>query len=320
MTGRTCVLLAALGGLLLLAGWQPASAQQEALAAAPAGDVAERQDGAPESPAPEHRLSPGAVDLGRFLGLPISNSMVVTWITAAGLIAVARIATWKMKMVPEGVQNFCEWLVESLHGFLEGILGRRLVDRTFWFFATVFIFILAANWAGLIPGVGTIGWGHRTADGFQVERPLFRGANADLNLTLAMALVFFACWIFWSLSELGPVGFLKELFAPKGESKGFLRVLLVVVFFAVGCLEIISILFRPVSLSFRLYGNTFAGENMLETMVGLVPGLGWLLPIPFYFLELLVGLVQAMVFMLLTAVFTLLMCRHEEPAPARAHE
>ena len=103
-------------------------------------------------------------------------------------------------------------------------------------------------------------------------------------------------------------GFCEELFAPKGESAGLMKVVMVVVFFAVGCLEIISILFRPVSLSFRLYGNIFAGENMLETMSRLVPGLGWLLPIPFYFLELLVGLVQAMVFMLLTAVFTLLMC------------
>ena len=87
---------------------------------------------------------------------------------------------------------------------------------------------------------------------------------------------------------------------------------MMVVFFAAGCLEVISILFRPVSLSFRLYGNIFAGENMLETMATLVPGLGWLLPIPFYFMELLVGLVQALVFMLLTAVFTLLICQHEE--------
>jgi F-type H+-transporting ATPase subunit a len=91
-----------------------------------------------------------------------------------------------------------------------------------------------------------------------------------------------------------------------------LKYLMIVVFFAVGCLEIISILFRPVSLSFRLYGNIFAGENMLESMARLVPSLGWLLPIPFYFMELLVGLVQALVFMLLTAVFTLLICQHEE--------
>jgi len=95
--------------------------------------------------------------------------------------------------------------------------------------------------------------------------------------------------------------------------------LLVVVFFAVGCLEVISILFRPVSLSFRLYGNVFAGESMLETMAR-VPSIGWLVQVPFYFLELLVGLVQALVFMLLTAVFTLLMCQHEEKAPAPRSE
>ena len=130
-------------------------------------------------------------------------------------------------------------------------------------------------------------------------------------MTLAMALVFFACWIVWSVRELGPLGCLKELFGPKGESTGVMRVVLAVVFFAAGCLEIISILFRPVSLSFRLYGNTFAGETMLDTMATLFPALGWLLPVPFYFLELLVGLVQATVFMLLTAVFTLLMCGHE---------
>jgi F-type H+-transporting ATPase subunit a len=137
-------------------------------------------------------------------------------------------------------------------------------------------------------------------------------------MTLAMALIFFACWVIWAIQEVGFGGFLKELFAPKGESTGFLKMLLVVVFFAAGCLEIISILFRPVSLSFRLYGNIFAGENMLETMSTLVPGFGWLLPIPFYFLELLVGVVQALVFMLLTAVFTLLICQHEEE-PGAAH-
>ena len=148
---------------------------------------------------------------------------------------------------------------------------------------------------------------------------LFRGANADLNMTLAMALVFFACWIVWAIQEVGIRGVLHELFAPKGDTTGLMRMLMIVVFFAAGCLEIVSILFRPVSLSFRLYGNVFAGENMLEAMATLVPGLGWLLPIPFYFMELLVGLVQAMVFMLLTAVFTLLICQHEEAGPAVAH-
>jgi F-type H+-transporting ATPase subunit a len=258
-----------------------------------------------------HGLSQSAVEIGRVLGLPITNSMLVTWIVAAGLIVFARLATRSMHQVPSGAQNFLEWLIESLYGFLEGIIGRHLVERTFWFFGTVFIFILAANWAGLVPGFGSIGWGHHTPEGFVLEQPLLRGANADVNMTLAMALVFFGSWIVWGLREQGPIGFLKELFAPKGESTGALRVLLVVVFFAAGLLELVSILFRPVSLSFRLYGNVFAGENMLET-VAAFPRIGWLVQIPFYFLELLVGLVQALVFMLLTAVFTLLICQHEE--------
>jgi len=171
---------------------------------------------------------------------------------------------------------------------------------------------------GLIPGLGTVGWGHATPHGFHIDQPFFRGANADLNMTLAMALVFFACWIYWALREIGPIGFLLHLFAPKGDTTGFLKLLMVVVFFAVGLLEVFSILFRPVSLSFRLYGNIFAGENMLEAMARLVPGFGWLLPIPFYFMELLVGFVQALVFMLLTAVFTMLICQHDEE-PRVAH-
>ena len=122
--------------------------------------------------------------------------------------------------------------MEGLYGFLESIIGPHLVKRTFWFLATIFIFILSANWVGLIPGVGTIGWGQQTPHGFVIDQPLFRGANADLNLTFAMALVFFACWIVWALQELGPLGFLKELFAPKGETTGFLKVLMIVVFFA----------------------------------------------------------------------------------------
>jgi F-type H+-transporting ATPase subunit a len=268
---------------------------------------------------PAHGLSQKALEVARPFGFPITNSMVVTWIAAIGLILFAQLATRRMTGVPGGAQNFLEWLVEGLYGLLESVIGRHLVQRTFWFFATIFLFILAANWAGLIPGVGTIGWGHQTAEGFRVEQPLFRGANADLNLTLAMALVFFACWIVWALQETGPTGILRELFAPKGDTTGFLKALMIVVFFAAGCLEIISILFRPVSLSFRLYGNVFAGENMLETMATIVPGLGWLLPIPFYFMELLVGLVQALVFMLLTAVFTLLICQHEPAGREGAH-
>src|SRR5918995_3729375 len=143
----------------------------------------------------EHGLSQKALEIAAPFGFPITNSMIVTWIVAAALILFAQLATRRLTDVPGGAQNFLEWLIEGLYGLLESIIGRHLVEKTFWFFATIFIFILAANWVSLVPGVGTIGWGHHSAHGFVVERPLLRGANADLNLTLAMALVFFACWI-----------------------------------------------------------------------------------------------------------------------------
>ena len=266
----------------------------------------------------EHHALPAAAPT--FGGSFINNSMIVTWIVAAGIIIFAQMATRRIRStkaaaleVPSGAQNFWEFLVEGLRNFLEEIIGRDLARKTFWFFATVFIFILFTNWAGLIPGVGTIGWGHHNAHGnFVVDTPLFRGGNADLNMTAAISLIFFVCWTVWALQANGAGGFIKHLFAPKGEATGGMKVLLIVVFLAVGVLEVISILFRPVSLSFRLYGNIFAGENLLESMQAVYPPLGWLTPLPFYFMELLVGLVQALVFMLLTAVFTLLICTHEE--------
>jgi F-type H+-transporting ATPase subunit a len=261
----------------------------------------------------EHGLSQKAIEIARPFGFPVTNSMLVTWIAGVGLLLFARAATRNLARVPGGAQNLLEWMVEGVYNLLESVIGPHLVKKTFWFFATIFLFILVSNWIGLIPGVGTIGWGHRTAEGFVVDQPLFRGASADLNLTLAMALMFFALWIVWALQEVGIGGMAKELFGAKGETSGAMKPIMAVIFLAAGLLEIISILFRPVSLSFRLYGNVFAGENMLEAMARIVPGLGWLLPVPFYFMELLVGLVQALVFMLLTAVFTLLICQHDEP-------
>src|SRR5437016_1288145 len=133
---------------------------------------------AAETAATEHEgvsLKPQMVaDFGH--GFGITNSMLVTWIVAAGIIVFAQIATRRIQPIPSGAQNFWEWLVEGLYSFLENIIGRDLVRKTFWFFATIFIFILFVNWFGLIPGVGTIGWGHRDpATGiFRVDRPLLR--------------------------------------------------------------------------------------------------------------------------------------------------
>ena len=261
----------------------------------------------------EESLPLKATGLFQIGKLTVTNTMLVSWIVAIAVILFAQMATRNIKTVPSGAQNFWEWLVESLYNFLESIIGRDLVKKTFWFFATIFIFILFTNWVGLIPGVGTIGWGHRdpTTGIFHVDRPLLRGANADLNMTFAMAAVFFVLWIIWAIQANGVGGFLLHIFGPKGETSGFLKVVMVVIFFMVGWLEVVSILFRPISLSFRLFGNVYAGESILGAMSNMVPALSWLLPIPFYFMEVLVGLVQAMVFMLLTAVFTLLIAQHQ---------
>ncbi len=245
--------------------------------------------------------------------LPVTNSMVVTWVVAILLAAGVKLATRRMELVPSGAQNFWEWVFEALYEFLEGIIGSELVKKTFWFFATLFILIVGTNWFGILPGVGTVGYGVQGEHGFHVTDPILRGANADFNMTFAMAMVFFACWIWWAYQANGLVGMAKHIFAPKGETTGLLKVLMIVVFFAVGLLEIVSIVFRPVSLSFRLYGNAFAGENIIEAMTHLGgPMFGWLTALPFYFMEMLVGIVQAMVFMLLTAVFTLLICSHDD--------
>jgi F-type H+-transporting ATPase subunit a len=277
-----------------------------------AAEKGEKEEGLP-------LYSPILKDFGWF---KITSSMVLTWTVALLLIIGAQTATRNIKEVPTGAQNFWEWLVEGLFGFLEGIIGYELTKKTFWFFATIFILILASNWFGLVPGIGSVGWGHPDAEGHlhHIARPLLRGANADLNMTLAMSMIFFVMWTIWALQANGPGGFILHLFGPKGETTGIMKVLMVVIFMIVGLLEVVSILFRPVSLSFRLYGNIYAGENMLEAMASLAkPPLGWLIPIPFYGMELLVGLVQALVFMLLTAVFTLLICTHEEGHSKHEH-
>jgi|TARA_B100001971_G_scaffold187748_1_gene188616 F-type H+-transporting ATPase subunit a len=245
----------------------------------------------------------------KFGPLAVSNSMFVTIIVALGIIVVAQLATRKVKLIPSGLQNFVEYLVEGLYGFFESIVGPQMVKQTFWFFATIFIFILFSNWFGLLPGMGTVGWDVDSSG--HVHKPLLRGVNADVNMTLSMAVIFMVLWIFWSLKALGPGGVAGHLFNVKGHGAGFFGLFLVVVFIFVGMIEIVSITVRPMALTFRLYGNIFAGENILETVMKLGgPYFGWLVVLPFYLLEILVGLVQALVFALLTSVFTALMCEH----------
>lgn len=253
----------------------------------------------------------------------ITNSMIMVWLVAIFLIVVAQLATRKLAVVPKGFQNFIEFIVESLLNFLGGIMGHDLARRTFWFFGTIFIMILVSNWAGLFPGVGTFGW-KLTGPGVDPNdtfRPFLRGGNADLNLTAAMAIAFFFLWFYWAIKEIGLKNFGAHIFAPKGEFNGIVLVAMFVVFFAVGLLEMVSIAFRPVALMFRLYGNVYAGENMLESIMNTIPvaWLKWLGVLPFYFLELLVGLIQAIVFTLLCAVFLKLITEHDDHDEEHAH-
>ncbi len=250
------------------------------------------------------------VHIGKFA---ITNSMLVTWIVAAGIIVFAQLATRKIKPIPSGIQNFWEWLVEGLYNLLESIIGRDLVKKTFWFFATIFIFILFVNWFGLIPGVGTIGWGHYDpATGiFHVDQPLLRGGNADLNMTTAMAAIFFVLWFVWAIQANGVGGFLLHLFGPKGESSGIVKSAhgdhLLRGWLARSDFDFVS----PDRAQFSIVRKYLCGREYSGSDVNMVPILSPFLPIPFYFLEVLVGFVQALVFMLLTAVFTMLIAQHE---------
>jgi len=268
------------------------------------------------------------VDAGMSFTGWLTNSILVSIFISGFVIWLCRAATSRMLIVPSPLQNAFEMVVEALYDMLESIVGRHMIARTFPLLATFFIFILAANWFGLLPGVGSVGWGEpgEKLGAFHslphVTTPLLRPTTADLNMTLAMALVFMCFWLYWTLTEMGLKNFVVHLFGVKGGATGVMAVFLFFIFIFVGAMEVISILIRPVSLSLRLYGNVFAGENLLSSMITLGNDLHmpqWLsyvasvtLPVPFYFLELLVGILQAFVFTLLCAVYLQLSTTHDE--------
>lgn len=258
----------------------------------------------------------------------LSNAVVISLIAAVLIFLLCRAATSRMARVPGTVQNLMEMLVDAIYGGIESMLGPKLTKQAFPILATLFFFILTVNWLGLVPGVGTVGWG-APADGplsLQTDghiRPLLRPAGADLNMNLPIAFAFMIVWTIIVVKDNGIVGFFKHLFAPKGKAANpAMNILLVLVFLFVGVLEIISISIRPFSLSLRLYGNIYAGENLLHTMSSLGETIGlkgiWaflsrvIIPIPFYFLELLVGFLQAVVFTLLCTVYIQLSAAHDD--------
>ncbi len=253
-----------------------------------------------------------------------TNSILVAAFVTISVLLFTRLATRRMELIPGPKQNIVEFIIEFLYGQVEGIVGKHVAPKAFPLLATVFIFIITANWFGLIPGVGTIGWGEPSGPLSlkEVTTPILRPATADLNMTLALAAVFMVVWLWLSISELGLWGTIVHIFGPKGGLTGPLKYMLMPIFIFVGVIEIVSIVFRPMSLSLRLLGNIFAGETLLITMGGLGQAIGAtgavafitsvLFPLPFYFMEILVGALQATVFTLLCAVYIKLSTTHEE--------
>lgn len=253
------------------------------------------------------KISPYAYELTEVFGLPITNSMVMSWIVSAVIIIAFRLSAGKPQLIPSRAQAIVESLIEGIRNLIEPIVGKRLLRPTFPLLIAFFVYILIQNWSGLLPGVGTFG---HEIDGhfFYYMRP----ANADLNGTLALAIIAMIAWFYFVLKYAGVRTLIYDLFgnkASKSEVPTFLYYSLFIVFIMVGFIEVISILFRPVSLSLRLYGNVFGGENLLTNMTSLV---SWVVPVPFYFLEVLIGFVQALVFTLLVAVYIGSICNHEE--------
>ncbi len=245
------------------------------------------------------------VDFGN--GWAITNSMATGWVVSSLLIGLILLAVRKPQLLPTKAQSVFESILESLHNLFEPIVGKKAFPAVFPLLVTFFIFILVHNWMGLLPGVGTIGWGHYDVEGeFHLTSPWIRPFNSDFNGTIALAAISFVAWLIIIFKYAGPKVILWDLFgnkADRAETPGWLYPILSLIFIAVGGIEILSICIRPITLSVRLFGNVFGGENLLHGMNG--PFL-----FIFYFMEALVGLIQALVFTLLSSVYIGLICNH----------
>lgn len=256
---------------------------------------------------PASAVSPKPYILEEVAGLPITNSMVMSWIISLLLIVLVRVLIKRPQILPHTGQAVVENLIEGLREIFLPVVGPRMIGVVFPMLLTLFTFILMHNWSGLLPGVGTIG----TYDEAGHLKYFFRPGNADLNMTIALAIIAAVFgWLYFVLRYAGVKTLVFDLFGNKADPAGIPKVIylfLFPVFFLVGMIEVVSILFRPVSLSFRLFGNVFGGENLLVSITDLTR---YIVPVPFYFLEMLIGLVQALVFSLLTAVYIGLITNH----------
>jgi F-type H+-transporting ATPase subunit a len=243
------------------------------------------------------------VDFGN--GWSISNSIVTGWLVSLVLVLLLKWLIGKPAVLPSKGQLVFESLLDGLRNLFEPMVGKKAMPAAFPLLVTFFIFILFHNWMGLIPGVGTLGVGHDVDGRFHLTKPFIRPFTSDFNGTIALALISFGAYLIIVFKFAGPKTILLDLFgnkADKKETPGWLYPVLSLVFLLVGFIEVFSIVIRPFTLSVRLFGNVFGGENLLH-------GTGFVFV--FYFMELLVGLIQALVFTLLSAVYIGLLCNHE---------
>lgn len=238
--------------------------------------------------------------------LPITNTLLNTLLVDAVLLGAAYAITRKISVIPTKLQNVAESVIVPMYELVESIADKKRAIIIFPYFMTFFLFILVANWSGLLPGFGSIGFWEQTEHGRELL-PIFRNATTDLNTTFALAIV--------SIVATHMLGI--KMTGVKDYSTRFLP-LSPMIF--IGLLEIISEITKVVSLSFRLFGNIFAGEILLGTVSKIFPLSAFFVPIPFMMLEIIVGLVQALVFSMLTMAFmTILTTPHHEAAKEVSH-
>jgi len=251
--------------------------------------------------------------LGKFT---VTNSLLNSWVAVFILAVIFIIIGKKVKNIPRGLQNIFEFILEEALKLADSITGNRKRSEKFLPISlALFLFILVNNWLGLLPGMGTIGF--IEAEGaHKVFVPLFRGGTADLNTTLALALFAVVASHVMGAITVGVWDHfnkfinIKSLLAIPGKIKKDVTIVLVNPIKAfVGIVEIIGEVAKVASLSFRLFGNIFAGEVLLASMMALF---AFILPLPFIFLEIIVGLIQALIFAMLTLVFMTIATSQEE--------
>jgi len=262
-------------------------------------------------------------------GFTITNSMLNAYVAVAFFILVAFIASRRKSLVPKGIHNIFEALIEFVQNEIQKVTENKRKTKQFLpLVATIFFFVLFSNWLGLLPGTGSIGIWEMMHGELELV-PLLRPATSDLNMTLAIAVLAIASTHFAGMRELGVFHHFSKFLNFRGIAlafkKGPMAVIISLVEFFIGLIEIIGEFAKTLSLSLRLFGNVFAGEVLMTVMLGLV---SYIVPIPFIFLELLVGIIQATVFAMLTLAFLVVATmshgegeeeHHEETATVAAH-